>query len=76
MTNRTVKPAQGKRGYLIWTGEHYCLRLYEADGFKDYRLLHSDLYVDILDEEAELYEYEDGRCYLDHSRQTLGDTDA
>lgn len=67
-----VMDAKGQRGYLIWTANGYYFRVYAEGSFKDYRLLHTDLYIEILDEDAELYEYDGEQCLLDHSRQTLG----
>jgi hypothetical protein len=71
--------ARGARGFLLRSfddagGSPYFFRVYGADhSFRDYELLHSDLEVEIVDEEATFYEAEEGRdARLDHSPRTLG----
>lgn len=66
-----ILPAKGSRGLLIWTGETYQFRVYhdlDPQGFTDYDIRHSDLEIEILDEDAAFY---DDRK-LDHSPETLG----
>lgn len=75
MKERRVRTARGARGSLLRSIDaeghvRYFLRIYEADSFRDYALLHSDLEIEITDEEAMLYEDENPR--LDHSPKTLG----
>jgi hypothetical protein len=69
-----IKSANGVSGHLIRTmGGKYFFRVYteKTFSFKDYELLHSDLYVTIDDEDATLYE--DGETLLlDHNPATLG----
>ena len=69
-----IKSANGISGYLLRSaGGKYFFRVYteEIFSFKDYELLHSDLYVTIDDEDATLYE--DGETLLlDHNPATLG----
>mgnify|MGYP003576631708 FL=1 len=67
------------RGFLLRSiddagGARYLFRVYGTDhSFNDYELLHSDLEVEIIDEEATLYDAEEGRdARLDHSPRTLG----
>ena len=74
-----TKLARGTRGFLLRSiddtgGLDYVFRIYGADhSFRDYELFHSDLEVEIIDEEATFYEAEEGRrARLDHSPRTLG----
>jgi len=68
-----VTSANGVTGCLIYTGEDYKFRVYDADhNFKDYDIRHCDLSLTIVDSDAEFYEYDDGTLILDHSRETLG----
>ena len=74
-----AKLARGTRGFLLRSiddtdGLDYVFRVYGADhSFRDYELLHSDLEVEIVDEEATFYEAEEGQlARLDHSQRTLG----
>jgi len=71
--------ARGTRGFLLRSIDdtgHLCyvFRVYGADhSFHDYELLHSDLEIEIVNEEATFYDAEDGRdARLDHSPRTLG----
>jgi hypothetical protein len=63
-----VKPAKKTKGMLIYchgTGK-YVFRVYNPDyTFIDYDLVHSDLEVEILCDEACLYQSDSGN-YLDH----------
>ncbi len=66
-----ILPAKGSRGFLIRSGETYLFRVYhdlDPQGFTDYDIRHSDLEIEILDEDAAFY---DDRT-LDHSPKTLG----
>ena len=68
----TSKTANGEVGYLIWCGDRYVFRQYDANfDFKDYDILHSDMRIKIIDADAHLYE-RDGVLELDHSPATLG----
>lgn len=68
-----VITAFGITGQLIYSMNKYYFRVYDKDfSFKDYELRHSDLTIRILDLDAEFYEEESGKLYLDHSRKTLG----
>ena len=78
-STRKTWPARGTRGFLRRSfddagGSRYFFRVYGADhSFRDYELLHSDLEVEIVDEEATFYGSEEGRdACLDHSPRTLG----
>jgi hypothetical protein len=71
--------ARGTRGFLLRSfddagSSRYLFRVYGADhSFRDYELLHFDLEVEIVDEEATFYDAEEGRNgRLDHSPRTLG----
>lgn len=61
-------------GNLIYsTDGSYYFRVYDKDfSFKDYKLLHSDLLVRIVDHDVDFYEDDKGNRYLDHSKATLG----
>ncbi len=71
---KNVKSAKGIKGCLLdcFDGNYY-FRVYESPGvFKDYLVKHCDLEVIINDEDAVLYEKENGDLSLDHSPETLG----
>ena len=63
--------ADKKTGLLIHTMGNYYFRIYDEAGFKDYKVVHSDLVVTIDDKDAYLYQ-KNGELFLDHSPQTLG----
>lgn len=74
--------ARGTRGFLLRSinsdgSSRYLFRVYGVGhSFRDYELLHSDLEIEIVDEEAVLYEREDElEARLDHSPRTLGRED-
>jgi hypothetical protein len=72
-----ITSANGKNCCLIYCGDgKYRIRIYEDAQkglFKDYEIFHSDLFFNIDDADAFLYEDEENdRMYLDHSPQTLG----
>jgi alpha-D-ribose 1-methylphosphonate 5-triphosphate synthase subunit PhnI len=76
---RKTSLARGTRGFLLRSVDdagcsRYFFRAYGADhSFRDYELIHSDLEIEIVDEEATFYDAEDGRAArLDHSPRTLG----
>ena len=62
-----IKPANGATGYLIWCGgDKYVFRVYDKEhNFVDYDILHHDLQVVILEDDATFYETEN-KNYLDH----------
>jgi hypothetical protein len=69
-----IKTANGLRACLIYCGDgQYRVRIYDERGyeFKDYDIKHCDLFFEINDEDAYLYELGD-KCWIDHSPQTLG----
>ena len=68
MAEINSRPAQGTRGFLIWSGETYYFRVYHDQGFVDYDIRHSDLEIEIVDPDSAFY---DGHT-LDHSPETLG----
>ena len=76
---KSCKPAKGMKGCIISSldNKHF-FRVYSDDksSFIDYKLWHSDLQVQILDEDATLYEVTNrggsDDHILDHSPQTLG----
>ncbi|MCJ8331110.1 MAG: hypothetical protein HRT89_16385 [Lentisphaeria bacterium] len=50
----------------------FFFRVRDANGsFRDYTIAHSDLTIEIQDEEAFIYE-KNGEYYIDHSPATLG----
>ena len=73
---RSYRSANGQKGIILRTyhGGPYMFRIYNKDGsFKDYDIVHNDIEVQILDDDAEFVESKDGEVmHLDHSRQTLG----
>lgn len=77
--SRKTSPALGVRGFLLRSIDddgcvRYVFRVYGADqSFRDYELIHSDLEIEIVDEEATFYDTEEGYdARLDHSPRTLG----
>jgi hypothetical protein len=77
--NRKTLPALGVRGFLLRSIDddgcvRYFFRVYGADNsFRDYELIHSDLEIEIVDEEATFYGAEEAHdACLDHSPRTLG----
>jgi len=68
--------ASNQEGCLLrcLDGQPAYFRIYEDDGeFKDYIVSHHDLQIKTIDESAEFVESEDGKeCYLDYSREVLG----
>lgn len=76
MIQSKIRPAKGTKGCLLHIGlKNWVFRVYNEDhSFKDYDLLHSDLFVTIDDEDSAFYE--DGNdLRLDHSPDTLGIND-
>lgn len=76
---RKTSLARGTRGFLLRSIDddgcsRYFFRVYLADhSFRDYEIIHSDLEIEIVDEEATFYEAEEGcDARLDHSARTLG----
>ncbi len=71
-----IKAANSLTGCLIYCGDgQYRVRIYDEHKlsmFKDYDIRHCDLFFEINDEDAYLYEDEQGKCWIDHSPQTLG----
>lgn len=67
-----VKPAKGTRGFIIRTLDGYAFRVYNSvHDFIDYDILHFDMEVEILDDDAHLYEYDIGAA-IDHAPYDLG----
>ena len=71
--------ARGTRGFyfdrsVLTVTRVISFRVYGSDhSARDYELLHADLEVEIVEEEATFYDAEDGHePRLDHSRRTLG----
>lgn len=67
--------AAGTTGFILNTIDGgYVFRVYDkhTEAFKDYDLLHSDLEVKIVDEDAVFYELDNGKNLLDYSPPTLG----
>jgi len=77
--HRKPSVARGTRGFLLRSvddagSSKYFFRVYGADhSFRDYELIHSDLEIEIVDEDATFYESEDSQdATLDHCPRTLG----
>ena len=67
--NQFVK-ALGKKGTILFDGDKIYFRVYDMNSsFIDYELVHNDLDVQIIDEDAE---FDTVNEVLDHSRATLG----
>lgn len=68
-----VEPAKGIHCVLLVSGasDGYFLRVRLGTEFRDYRLLHSDLEVRIVDNDAFFYRVGDD-LWLDHAPETLG----
>ena len=63
---RKNKPAKGVKGYLIRVLDQHVFRVYNKDfTFTDYDILHHDLEIKILEDDAHLYRSEFGN-YLDY----------
>jgi hypothetical protein len=65
---RAIKPATGVKGILIRVGDRHVFRVYEQghiNKFIDYDILHHDLEVQILEDDAIFYHSEFGN-YLDY----------
>jgi hypothetical protein len=71
----TNKSANGTECCLIYCGDgQYRIRVYSKDAensFKDYDILHNDLFFTICDEDAHFYELGD-RMWIDHAPSTFG----
>ena len=69
-----IKPANGVKGFLIYVHRvrQYMFRVYGDGGFIDYDLQHTDLAIQIVDEDSAFYENTDGTFSLDHAPDTLG----
>lgn len=67
-------PANGITGHLLYNFDGtYSFRVYGADHtFEDYKLLHCDLMVTIVDADSTLYKDDNGNAWLDHCPETLG----
>lgn len=70
-----VESANGRTACLIYCGDgEYRIRIYDKiklGMFNDYDIKHSDLFFNINDEDAFLYEDGDEK-WIDHSPSTLG----
>lgn len=70
-----IESAHGRTACLIYCGSgQYKIRVWHPNKlgtFADYDIRHSDLFFEIQDEDAYLYEQDD-KLWLDHSPQTLG----
>jgi hypothetical protein len=70
-----IESANGREACLIYCGDdQYRIRIYDKHKlgmFKDYDIRHFDLFFEIKDEDAYLYE-EGDQQWIDHSPETLG----
>lgn len=72
ISDMQVLNAEGVEGCLIWTGEDYLIRVYNADHtFTDYDIKTADLFFKITSEDVCLYRDGD-RAWIDHSPSVLG----
>lgn len=63
---RETKPAAGVKGYLIRVGDTFVFRVQNKDfTFVDYDILHYDLEIKIIEDDAIFYRSEFGN-YLDY----------
>lgn len=75
--NDKETPAEGKRGFLLWsylTGRHF-FRIYDPENkriFTDYEVYAEDIEIEIQAGGLSLYENEQGDHRLDWSSQVLG----
>jgi hypothetical protein len=68
------RPAKGTKGFIIRTfdkrgNDSYAFRVYDKGHihkFTDYDILHYDMEVEILDDDATFYEYDMG-AVIDHA---------
>ena len=68
---KLVKSAKGMRGMIIISPKGSVFRVTDPSGeFKDYHICQHDLDVEITDDDAFIYNLEEG--ILDYSPQTLG----
>ena len=74
MVKRIIgESAEGVEGCIIGSSGIKYFRVYNDDHtFTDYRILHSDLFVNIADSDATFYSDEEGNHYIDHCPETLG----
>ena len=68
-----VEPAKGIHGMLLFSGadNRYFLRVRHGSEYRDYRLVHSDIEVCIVDNDAFFFHTGDD-LWLDHAPKTLG----
>jgi hypothetical protein len=74
---KPIKSANGLTGCLIYcaTDNKYIIRVYDEHKlgmFEDYDIAISELFFTINDEDAHLYEDDNGDKWLDHNPATLG----
>jgi len=68
-----VTDAKGVEGFLLYDFNHFWFRIYNDDySFNDYKILHHDMKIKIIDSGTSFYETEDGEKYIDHSPKALG----
>lgn len=76
-TMKPIKSANDLKCCLIYCGDgQYRIRIYDEHKlsmFEDHDIRISDLFFEIQDEDAWIYEDENGRRYIDHRPETLGD---
>lgn len=77
MNRIPIKSANGLTGRLIYCGDdQYRIRVYDKhklSTFEDYDIRISDLFFEITDEDAHIYEDRiTGRRYIDHNPESLG----
>jgi len=71
-----IKTAKGVKGFILGAGLNYppvFFRVYDEEGgFKDYNLLHNDLEIEIICDDAILEEKSEGGNTLDYTHAIRG----
>jgi hypothetical protein len=71
------RSARSQRGYILYSPEDDCyyFRIYTSEDkrqFKDYKLQHYDLEVEIVDNYSSFYDIDEKGGYLDYPSKVLG----
>ena len=77
MRTKTPKKLGKVKGFLLKSipeceGPFFRIYNYKNDSFKDYRIAHDDLQIEINDEDAYVYHDKKGELVIDYSPKTLG----
>jgi len=74
----SYKSAKGLKGMLILTPNGdpvFRIKANNKDGFEDLDIFNVDLDVEIVDDDAYIYNYRGKRRYINYSKATLGLSD-